>query len=269
MTDQHHRYQEGIARLDSLMVREYGSLLHNVRPGGPGLCSVCSTPVANNYTRCLACNQAGPRPGLIGRSRRFADRVAFMTYAVEGDSQAYSVLRGYKMPAVQDRYWTTAAAWIVWFVSRHGVCAHQLAGHSDEAWMWATVPSARSGRSGEHPLHAIVSRVWADEHAEAQLSLSEGARGQSRQYDEAKFIAEPIPSGSHVILVDDSWTTGANVQSAASALKIAGADQVSAMVVGRLLRDDWPPTREFLATGGLTSPFDPSECPWGGGSRHP
>lgn len=268
MTEQQPGPLAGSARLDNIVVREYGSFLHNVRPGLPGLCSICAAPVSDGYSRCVPCNQAGPPPGLIGRSRRFADRVAFMTYAVEGDSQAYSVLRGYKMPAVQDRYWTAAATWLVWFLSRHAVCADQLAGHSDGAWMWATVPSARSGRSGEHPLHYVVRQVWAAEHAEARLSLTEGARGQSRHYDQTKFSAEPIPQGSHVMLIDDSWATGANVQSAASALKIAGADQVSAMVIGRLLRDDWPPTREFIADGGLQSPFDPSACPWKGAPRH-
>lgn len=255
-----------VATLDTLIVREYGSYLHNVRPGASGLCPICAAPVSEGYTRCWPCSQAGP-PGLIGRSRLFADRIAFMTYAVER-GQAYSVLRGYKMPAVQDRYWTAAATWVVWFLNRHATCAHHLAGRSNGGWMWATVPSVRSGRSGEHPLHRIVGHVWGADHAEARLSRVEGTQGQGRGYDPSKFIAEPVPSGSHVILIDDSWTTGSNVQSAATALKAAGADQVSAMVLGRLLRDDWEPTREFIANGGLRSPFDPSACPWAGVSRH-
>ena len=254
------------ADFDALFVREYGSYLHNVAPGRPGLCSVCSTPVSEGYVRCLRCSQIGPPPGRLGRSPELADRVAFLTYAVEG-GQAYSVLRGYKMPSVQDRYWTAAATWVVWFLTRHGACVQTLTGMRSD-WMWATVPSARSGRAGEHPLHLIVRQIWGATHAEAPLRLAVSAETQGRGYAPSKFVAERIPPSSHVILIDDSWTTGANVQSAATALKAAGAGQVSAMVLARLLNDSWEPTREFLASGGLRSPFDPNACPWPGTSSH-
>lgn len=253
--------------LDALLVREYGSYLRNVRPAQPGLCVVCSTPVSEGYLRCRACSQIGPSPGRIGRSSEMADRIAFLTYAVEG-GQAYSVLRGYKKPSVQDRYWTAAATWVVWFLGRHGHCAQELAGSATAGWAWATVPSARSGRTGEHPLHFIVRQVWGKTYPEARLSLSAGAEGQGRGYDPGKFTADAVVPGSHVILIDDSWTTGANVQSAATALKAAGASQVSAMLLARLLRDSWEPTRQFIASGGLRAPFDPNLCPWPGGTSH-
>ena len=181
--------------------------------------------------------------------------------------QAYSVLRGYKQPNVQEQYWTAAATWVVWFLTRHGACAQNPAGRSVD-WMWATVPSARSGRTGEHPLHLIVRQVWGTTHAEAPLALAPGAERQARDYAPAKFTAGPIKPGSHVILIDDSWTTGANVQSAATALKAAGAGQVSAMVLARLLNDTWEPNRQFIASGGLRSSFDPSACPWPGVASH-
>lgn len=253
--------------LDALLVREYGSYLHNVFPGDPGLCAVCATPVSEGYLRCRACSQIGPQPGRTGGSSELADRLAFMTYAVEG-GQAYSVLRGYKTPSVQARYWTAAATWTVWLLGRHGACAQHLLGAVSSDWMWATVPTARSGRVGEHPLHSIVRQVWGTTHAEAPLSLARGAETQGRGYAPSKFTAAPIAPGGHVILIDDSWTTGANVQSAATALKTAGAEQVSAMVIARLLNDSWEPTRAFLAKGGLRSPFDPNACPWQGMPSH-
>ena len=256
----------GWADFDALFVREYGSFLHNVRPGQPGTCTVCSTPVADEYSRCMACDRTGLPRARIGRSAELADRVAFLTYAVER-GQAYSVLRGYKLPSPPEQYWTSAATWVVWFLGRHAACAHQLAG-ATAAWTWATVPSARSGRLGEHPLHHIVKQVWGPSHPEARLSLAEGAVGQARGYDPSRYKSDAVRPGSHVILVDDAWTTGANVQSAATALKAAGAAQVSAMVLGRLLRDDWEPTRRFIANGGLRSPFDPHACPWRGVARH-
>lgn len=255
------------ADFDAVFVREYGSYLHNVIPGAPGLCTVCATPVVAGYQMCLACSQIGPSPDRLVQSTALADRVAFLTYAVEG-GQAYSVLRGYKQPNAREQYWTAAATWAVWFLGRHGACAQTMSGRLNSDWMWATVPSARSGRVGEHPLHRIVQRFWGAAHAEAPLALAPGSEGQSRGYSPSKFIAAPITPGSHVILIDDSWTTGANVQSAATALKSAGAGEVSAMVLARLLNDSWEPTRAFLAQAGLRSPFDPSRCPWPGMPSH-
>jgi hypothetical protein len=39
--------------------------------------------------------------------------------------------------------------------------------------------------------------------------------------------------GESILLTDDTWTTGASVQSAAAALKTAGAGAVGALVIGR------------------------------------
>lgn len=254
------------ADLDALLVREHGSYLHNVIPGLPGLCEVCSTPVAGDYARCWPCSQMLP-PGPVGGPAGFVDRVAFLTYAVEG-GQAYSVLRGYKNPTIQERYWTAAATWVVWLLGRHGRCALPGSGIAESKFSWATVPSVRSGRRGEHPLHDIVRRSWGTHFPETPLALAAGAGGQGRSYRPIRFIADPVPAGGHVVLIDDSWTTGANVQSAATALKRAGAAQVSALVLGRLLKDTWEPTRHFIERGGLRSPFDPAACPWRGVPWH-
>jgi orotate phosphoribosyltransferase len=113
-------------------------------------------------------------------------------------------------------------------------------------------------------MHFMVRMIWGAEHAEAPLDLASGPSSQARSYDPLRFTAGDFPEGSHVILVDDSWTTGGNVQSAAAALKRAGAAQVSVMVLARILDDRWEPTRRFIEDGGLRRPFDPSMSPWQG-----
>ncbi len=165
--------------LDQRLVREYGSYLHNVRPGAPGVCRVCATPVAG-YALCHSCSLTAKTHDRFGPGNRLADRVAFMTYAVEG-GQAYSVLRGYKTPAGQGRFWTAAATWTMWFLGRHARLAHQLAHSTRSAWAWATVPSARSGREGDHPLNQIVRRIW-DTSQEIPLTISTSAESQRRDY---------------------------------------------------------------------------------------
>ena len=60
------------------------------------------------------------------------------------------------------------------------------------------------------------------------------------------------------LLIDDTWTTGANVQSAAAALKTAGADRVGALVIGRHVHDDYQDHAERLKA--LRRPFDWDIC---------
>ena len=59
------------------------------------------------------------------------------------------------------------------------------------------------------------------------------------------FAPTPDAVGRHVLLVDDTFVTGARVQSAAAALHRGGADVVAALVVGRLIafHPDWPDNR--------------------------
>ena len=252
--------------LDALILREYGSYLHNVIPNQLGLCPTCATPIADGYTFCVRCHQTESAARQGGHHGLLADRIAFMTYAVER-GQGYSVLRGYKEPQLRQRYWSTAATWLIWFLDRHASCAHRLAGPTRQDWLWATIPSVRSSRPGEHPLHKLVKHVWGHDFAEVDISPA-GSASTGRAYDPTRFVVNELPPGKHVFLIDDSWATGANAQSAATALKMAGADQVSVMVLGRLLRDDWAPTREALAAGLLRTPFDPRACPWPGAVAH-
>lgn len=52
-------------------------------------------------------------------------------------------------------------------------------------------------------------------------------------------MADDAVAGKNVLLIDDTWTTGAAMQSAAAALKGAGASVVAGVVIGRHLRLDF------------------------------
>jgi hypothetical protein len=58
--------------------------------------------------------------------------------------------------------------------------------------------------------------------------------------------AAPLPPGAHVLLPDDTWASGGHAQSAALALRAAGAVRISVLAVVRLLSDDSDRTRAFL-----------------------
>jgi adenine/guanine phosphoribosyltransferase-like PRPP-binding protein len=61
-----------------------------------------------------------------------------------------------------------------------------------------------------------------------------------------------------VLLVDDTWTTGSNAQSAAAALKRAGAGPVAALVIGRHLNRGYRDNDRRLRA--IPTPFDWSAC---------
>ena len=67
----------------------------------------------------------------------------------------------------------------------------------------------------------------------------------------------------HVLLVDDTWTSGSKAQSAALAVRSAGASSVSLLVVARWCRHDWPDHRPVLDR--FTDPYDTAVCPVSGG----
>src|SRR5438309_1802020 len=64
--------------------------------------------------------------------------------------------------------------------------------------------------------------------------------------------------GEAVLLVDDTWTTGANLQSAAAALKVAGAGPVAAIVIGRHLNREWGNNDQRIRA--LERPFEWQKC---------
>ena len=62
-----------------------------------------------------------------------------------------------------------------------------------------------------------------------------------------------------MLLVDDTWTTGANAQSAAARLRLAGAERVAVIVLGRWFDADHEPAASYV-TAVRDQPFDWFTC---------
>jgi hypothetical protein len=74
-----------------------------------------------------------------------------------------------------------------------------------------------------------------------------------------RFRAGLLPAGGGVLLLDDTWVSGASAQSASAALKLAGAGRVAIVVLGRHLNPADPRAGSLIAW--LTpAPYDPSTC---------
>jgi hypothetical protein len=193
---------------------------------GPGVCAACRGPAGRGYTRCFLCGlHAECAPGLL------ADVVAPVAFAPKG-SRLATDLWLYKSPRPgAGQAGAELRALLLVFLHDHGRRVWRQAGMTAPTHV-CVVPSCR-GRAGPHPLRALLRGFLALPWT--ALVTEPGADLWARALDPGKFRA-PLPlAGAGVLLLDDTWTSGGSAQSAAVALKRAGARSVATVVLGRHL----------------------------------
>jgi predicted amidophosphoribosyltransferase len=192
------------------------------------VCRVCRT-FTSGYPTCYAC----------GHQPEHADCVLPISYSVHL-GQLHTALRGYKRASgqVADKFRFDLAAVLWRFLAIHEKCLADELGVAGFDVV-TTVPSSDRRRDQSHPLRDIVGRVVAPTRDRYVRLLERTEKDvASRTVDLEKFgILALVPRS--VLLIDDTWTTGANVQSAAGALKAAGATKVGVVVIGRHVHDDY------------------------------
>jgi hypothetical protein len=226
----------------------YGNFMLGPRRG-PEVCRVCFN-FTNGYTRCYAC----------AHGERWLDAVCPISYSVARE-QLHHALRGYKrLDGEAARRLTVELAAILWrHLAAHETCVARATGTSPPFEVVTTVPSADPRRDEHHPLQRIVGEIVGPTRERHERLLRRSAKPVAvRAFDGEKYEATRQLSGSSVLLIDDTWTTGANAQSAAAALKSAGAGRVAAVVIGRHLNREWHENDRRLR--GITRPFDWGRC---------
>lgn len=203
--------------------------LHPPLPPGPGVCAACRGPARPEYVRCFHCalHAEGAR-GLL------ADAVIPVSYAIKGGKHAqdlwvYKSARPGAGPAQ-----AALLSLLLVFLRDHCGCAWRLAGGGAPTHL-AVVPSTR-GRPGRHPLEVLASSCLAL----PWLHLAIRPRPEPPDPDDRvlsldRFTVPRPLIRAHVLLLDDTWTTGSRAQSAVAALKLAGATRVAVVVLGRHL----------------------------------
>jgi orotate phosphoribosyltransferase len=105
------------------------------------------------------------------------------------------------------------------------------------------VPSGR-GRPGGHPLPGLVRSCVAVPLVGLSVAPEEAAHG--RGVDPRWLRVDGPVAGADVLVVDDTWVSGGSAQSAAVALKLAGARRVAIVVIGRHVNPDDPRSAQLL-----------------------
>jgi hypothetical protein len=239
-------------RLRSAMPPLYPVEPHPVRPPDsvpfPASCVVCRGPVRPGFARCYQCGRhARLGPGLL------ADAVVPVSYAVKGTALAADLWRykSWRAPSASAR--TAVLVLLLAFLHDHGACVWRHAGMPAPGRL-AVVPTG-CGRPGPHPLLELASPYLR--LPLTRLVIRPGSQGRDLNLN--RFRAEPTAAGARVLLLDDSWVSGASAQSAAAALKLAGARQVAIVVLGRHIDPADPGTGPWAARL-RPGPYDLSKC---------
>jgi hypothetical protein len=191
----------------------------------PAACRVCRGPVQPGYGRCYQCDRHHREgAGLL------ADAVVPISYALRGGRLAGD-LRSYKSP-VADAAAARARlrALLLVFLRDHGECVWREAGMPGPG-LTAVVPSGR-GRPGPHPLRDLAAPYLS--LPMAGLSVRDAAP-RGRDMNIGWLRPDRAVRGANVLLIEDTWVSGGSAQSAAAALKAAGAARVAIVAVGRQL----------------------------------
>ncbi len=226
----------------------YGNFMLGPRPGA-GVCDSCFDLIDVAETRCYRC----------ARNGGWLDGAAAISYSIAHE-QLHLALAAYKrQPARVARRFQVELAAVLWrYLAGHEACLARAAG-TTRFELVSAVPSSSRERDACHPLHDMLSTLIGpvrDRH-ERLLERSAGAVAP-REFSAGKFAPTRDLDGEAILLIDDTWTTGANARSAAAALKQAGAGTVAALVIGRHLHREWGQNDRRL--NGLPHPFDWDRC---------
>jgi phosphoribosylpyrophosphate synthetase len=174
--------------------------------------------------------------------------------------QLHHVLRHYKDSqdaGVRAELTTRAAALLYRFLGNHRECIEGAAGRD---WDLVTSIPSTGGRHGKHPLERIILMLSSirDEY-EATLRPGSAALDHNAASDDGLEVTADV-EGRAVLIVDDTFTSGARAQSAASTLQLAGASVVAVVPIGRYVRPDYNDAAQALWDSARSISFSFDRC---------
>lgn len=234
----------------------YGNFLVSVPPADLDTCAICHSAVYDGYSICFQCHEAIRVDG-----GGVADAVSFVSLAPAGGQLARELFT-YKLDSVpfelrQPRLVGLAAVLWKW-LSMHETCLEISAGVA--RFDRVTCVPSTSGRPLAHSLRDLVAGTVQGVGGRYDDLLTLG-RTDLAQRDHAvdRYVATRPLGGESVLVIDDTWTTGAHSQSASVALKQAGASAVAVVAIGRWVDPGWRDNRTWLA-GKQAAGWDWATC---------
>ncbi|MGH9090116.1 MAG: hypothetical protein ACRDZR_01845 [Acidimicrobiales bacterium] len=228
-----------------------------VPPPGDGVCRMCHGDVDAVVARTGGPGPAGPRCGacravaaLLGRPPVTVTPVSLTTTG----SRLHRVLASYKArhPGAGGDA-RRLAGLVEAFARLHLAC---VAPRGVDAVL--VVPSLGGRRPPPHPFHGVLGRVAALPALLDCLVPGPGTVDGRRAALDAVACTRSL-AGLRVLVADDTYASGAHLQSAAAAATAAGAIVVGGLVVGRFVRARRASGEALLAQA-RARVWDPASC---------
>lgn len=216
---------------------------------GAGVCTTCFN-LTDGHPRCHACTRSEP----------WLDAVLPISYSVSG-SPLHRALAGYKRftGAPAQRLRLQLSVVLDLFLTGHELCLARRCG-VEHFTLVTAVPSGNAERDRHHPLPLVAGRLAVRTRGRYERLLTRShlmlppRTFHRRKYRKVRFLA-----GASVLLLDDTWASGTSAQSAAAALKSAGAAAVGCVVLGRHLTAGWHGNEQRVSA--LQPSFSWQSCP--------
>lgn len=192
-----------------------------------GICELCHGACESKYQRCYQCREALLSIG--------ASSILPVSMSIETE-MLHRHLRGYKDDRnsnVRARMSFRLAALLAVFTANHESCI----GEYDSV---VGVPSP--DRTAIEP---VVLRIAALRERYVP-ALETTGRWTKADLSDDRFIVTREVSRERVLLIDDTFTRGRSLFSAAATLRGAGATIVGPLVLGRHVRRNYGPSQEML-----------------------
>lgn len=230
-------------------IRQWVTWLENqnftpsVSPDEVGVCSICRAPTpigkqGTHFQRCFPCNN--------GNYSAVLDGFIPICYSVKDGLEG--ALWKVKNDVSSGWLQLPLASLLSTFLYNHLECIeHAYGGKFD---LGVTVPSSKP-RNGTNHLDDLLSCIdrWpvAWEQGVLTKTRNEPASDRRQQIVPDLFIADSNVSGKRIILLDDTFTSGGSMASAAHALRGAGARSVVGIAFGRQLNVNREESRELIS----------------------
>jgi hypothetical protein len=235
-----------VASAQELLLPLRGALVPVPAQPQDGVCSICHSSAKTGFSRCLPCSEAAAAD---------PPEILPITLSVHGEL-IHTHLRNYKdspTAGVRSRMTLRLAALLATFMANHARCVGE--------WDYATcVPSAT-----RVALEPVVDRIglFADRYHQVLASRPEVVE---RAIDPARFTVSADVRGHRILLLDDTFVSGASVFSASCALRERGATVIGPIVIGRHVQRGWPPSAALLSWL-AKRPWDEARCARCAGER--
>lgn len=223
------------------------------RAGTDGVCHFCLGAVGPTWPQCAACHSIF---NLSDCSRDLHDRVVPMTVTLN-PSPWYYALRNYKLAQWEEFGKAVACVAYVWLETHWGDLSRMLGGAPH---LITIVPSKQPDVAFDRQRLRLALSPLGDLLQQTMICSNRDAYHRSAYAPETFTANRETVENKRIVLVEDTWITGATAISAAGALLNAGAESVVVVPIAREMRPEYHGAQHpYLAA--LTPQYDVTHWP--------